>query len=305
MKFSERVKDTATRKIDILQINVGKKCNLSCTHCHVMANPNRDEMMSIDVFDKCMKIYDKFSMSTIDITGGEPTMHKDIAYFIEESAKRTDNLILRTNLVGLDKREDFIKLLVDKKVNIVASMPCYTQENVDAMRGSGTFNKIVDTIKVLNKFGYGKDLKLDLVYNPLGAFLPPSQSDLEIDYKNELDKLGLEFNNLLTITNIPIGCFKNQIEETGELEEYKTLLEDNFNEATLDNLMCRYQLSISYDGKVYDCDFNQMEEVECSSYKNVGDVLGLEKLDREIVFKDYCYGCTAGAGSSCGGSLDE
>lgn len=305
MKFNEKVKDNATKNIHILQLNIGKKCNLSCTHCHVMAGPKRDEMMSKNIFDKCMKIYDKFSMDTIDITGGEPTMHKDIEYFIKEACQRSKNVILRSNLVGLDNREDFIKILTDNKVNIVASMPCYTEENVDAMRGEGTFNRIVASIKVLNKYGYGKELKLDLVYNPLGAFLPPAQSNLEVDYKNELEKLGLEFSNLLTITNIPIGCFKNQLENTGELEDYRVLLEENFNEATVDNLMCRYQLSISFDGKIYDCDFNQMEELECNSYNNVDQILELDNLNREIVFADFCYGCTAGAGSSCGGSLDE
>lgn len=305
MLFKDRVVDNKTKNIHILQLNIGKKCNLECTHCHVMANAKRNEMMSQKVFLKALEVYKKFNFDTIDITGGEPTIHKDIEFFIKESAKISNKVILRSNLVGLSNRLDFIKLLANNNIELVASMPCYTRENVDSMRGFGTFDEIVKSIKVLNEFGYGDKLKLDLVYNPMGAFLPPSQNQLEKDYKVELEKLGLKFNNLLTITNIPIGCFKNQIDKSCELLEYKQLLEDNFNESTVDNLMCKYQVSVSYDGYIYDCDFNQMEDLKCNNYKSLDDILKLDTLSRDIVFEDYCYGCTAGAGSSCGGALNE
>lgn len=304
MKFKERV-DNKTSNIHILQLNIGKICNLKCSHCHVEASPRRTELMNRDIFDKTMKIYDKFSLDTIDITGGEPTLHPDIEYFIEEGGKRCENIILRTNLADLHKKTALLDKLVENKVNIVASLPCYTEENVDKMRGNGTFKNALKSIKTLNSLGYGKELSLDLVYNPLGAFLPPCQGSLEEDYKRELGKYNIDFTNLLTITNIPMGYFKEDLIKKEQLDEYMALLEENFNEATVDHIMCRYQISISYEGKIYDCDFNQMEDLEIKEYSSVDDLLLAEGLDREILFEDYCYGCTAGAGSSCGGALNE
>lgn len=304
MNFKDKV-DNQIKDIHILQLNIGKVCNLKCSHCHVEASPKRSEMMSREIFDKAMKIYDKFSLDTIDITGGEPTLHPEIDYFIEESAKRSKNVILRTNLADLNKKTSLIKQLSEHKINIVASLPCYTKENVDKMRGHGTFEKALKSIKVLNDYGYGKELSLDLVYNPLGAFLPPSQKSLEEDYKRELSNYGIEFTNLLTITNIPMGYFKEELTKEGRYNEYMGLLKEHFNEDTVDNIMCRYQISVSFDGKIYDCDFNQMENLEIKEYPTVDKILEKDSLSRNIIFENYCYGCTAGAGSSCGGALNE
>lgn len=304
MNFKDKV-DNQIKDIHILQLNIGKVCNLKCSHCHVEASPKRSEMMSREIFDKAMKIYDKFSLDTIDITGGEPTLHPEIDYFIEESAKRSKNVILRTNLADLNKKTSLIKQLSEHKINIVASLPCYTKENVDKMRGHGTFEKALKSIKVLNDYGYGKELSLDLVYNPLGAFLPPSQKSLEEDYKRELSNYGIEFTNLLTITNIPMGYFKEELTKEGRYNEYMGLLKENFNEDTVDNIMCRYQISVSFDGKIYDCDFNQMENLEIKEYPTVDKILEKDSLSRNVIFENYCYGCTAGAGSSCGGALNE
>lgn len=304
MNFKDKV-DNQIKDIHILQLNIGKVCNLKCSHCHVEASPKRSEMMSREIFDKAMKIYDKFSLDTIDITGGEPTLHPEIDYYIEESAKRSENVILRTNLADLNKKTSLIKQLSEHKINIVASLPCYTKENVDKMRGHGTFEKALKSIKVLNDYGYGKELSLDLVYNPLGAFLPPSQKSLEEDYKRELSNYGIEFTNLLTITNIPMGYFKEELTKEGRYNEYMGLLKEHFNEDTVDNIMCRYQISVSFDGKIYDCDFNQMENLEIKEYPTVDKILEKDSLSRNIIFENYCYGCTAGAGSSCGGALNE
>lgn len=304
MNFKDKV-DNQIKDIHILQLNIGKVCNLKCSHCHVEASPKRSEMMSREIFDKAMKIYDKFSLDTIDITGGEPTLHPEIDYFIEESAKRSKNVILRTNLADLNKKTSLIKQLSEHNINIVASLPCYTKENVDKMRGHGTFEKALKSIKVLNDYGYGKELSLDLVYNPLGAFLPPSQKSLEEDYKRELSNYGIEFTNLLTITNIPMGYFKEELTKEGRYNEYMGLLKENFNEDTVDNIMCRYQISVSFNGKIYDCDFNQMENLEIKEYPTVDKILEKDSLSRNIIFENYCYGCTAGAGSSCGGALNE
>lgn len=304
MNFKDKV-DNQIKDIHILQLNIGKVCNLKCSHCHVEASPKRSEMMSREIFDKAMKIYDKFSLDTIDITGGEPTLHPEIDYFIEESAKRSKNVILRTNLADLNKKTSLIKQLSEHNINIVASLPCYTKENVDKMRGHGTFEKALKSIKVLNDYGYGRELSLDLVYNPLGAFLPPSQKSLEEDYKRELSNYGIEFTNLLTITNIPMGYFKEELTKEGRYNEYMGLLKENFNEDTVDNIMCRYQISVSFDGKIYDCDFNQMENLEIKEYPTVDKILEKDSLSRNIIFENYCYGCTAGAGSSCGGALNE
>lgn len=304
MNFKDKV-DNQIKDIHILQLNIGKICNLKCSHCHVEASPKRSEMMSREIFDKAMKIYDKFSLDTIDITGGEPTLHPEIDYFIEESAKRSKNVILRTNLADLNKKTSLIKQLSEHNINIVASLPCYTKENVDKMRGHGTFEKALKSIKVLNDYGYGRELSLDLVYNPLGAFLPPSQKSLEEDYKRELSNYGIEFTYLLTITNIPMGYFKEELTKEGRYNEYMGLLKENFNEDTVDNIMCRYQISVSFNGKIYDCDFNQMENLEIKEYPTVDKILEKDSLSRNIIFENYCYGCTAGAGSSCGGALNE
>lgn len=198
-----------------------------------------------------------------------------------------------------------MNLFKNENIKIVVSLPCYTQENVDSQRGQGVFTKVIANLKRLNEFGYATTKELDLVYNPLGDFLPPEQSNLQVDYERELDKLGVKFNNLFTITNMPIGFFKDFLNKSGEFDEYMNLLEDNFNEETVANLMCRFQISVDSVGNLYDCDFNQAERVPMNKFQNIKELINQKELTREIVFKQYCYGCTAGSGSSCGGALDE
>ncbi len=306
MRFEDRIpeeyKNTAT--ITTLQLNITQKCNLRCKHCHIMKNSENMEM-SKEVMEDCLKFLDNHKMQTVDITGGEPTTHPNIVWFVKECLKRVDDLIIRTNAVDIDKNKDLMDLFENEKIKIVVSLPCYTQENVDSQRGQGVFNKVISNLKKLNEFGYGTTKELDLVYNPLGGFLPPEQSSLQQDYERELAQYNVKFNNLFTITNMPIGFFKDFLMEKGEFEDYIKLLEENYNEDTVENIMCRYQISVDSLGNLYDCDFNQAEKVHMNKFKNIKELINVDDLYREIVFKDYCYGCTAGSGSSCGGALDE
>lgn len=304
MDFQLRVSDNKTRGIDTLQINIGKLCNLSCSHCHLEAGPKRNEVMDRKTFDKCIRLCQKFKLSRIDITGGEPTVHKDILYFLSKAAEVSDNVILRSNLVNIDKNKDLLDFLEEHTINIVASLPCYLPANVNNMRGEGAFDKILAGIRALNAIGYGSHKKLDLVYNPADAFLPPDQKSLEGDYKRELAKYGLTFSNLLCITNLPVGNFYSYLEKENKLEEYERLLEENFQEKNVDFIMCKKQISVGYDGKIYDCDFHQAENIPCKEYTCLDEALALDSLERTVVFKNYCYACTAGSGSSCGGSLN-
>lgn len=305
MNFQQRVGCLKTDQIHILQLNITKKCNLKCNHCHVEASPKRMEKMSEEMFDRCMELYDRFHFDTIDITGGEPSLHPSILSFLEKAGKRGGEVIFRSNLVGLDRRFDLVDQLIQNNVHIVCSLPCYTKENVDGMRGNGVFEAVLRSLRILNERGYGKTLPLDLVNNPLGAYLPAPQKALEEDYRKELEAFGVTFSNLLTITNLPLGYFKRKLEQEGQMGTYMNLLEENFNPDTVEKLMCRYQISVGYDGKVYDCDFHQMENIVADSYVTVDEILQKESIERDIVLKNYCYGCTAGAGSSCGGALNE
>lgn len=305
MNFNLSVKNNKTAKIDTIQINIGKLCNLSCSHCHVEANPKRKEIMNIETFDKCIELFQKFNLRTIDITGGEPTIHKDILYFLTKASSVSNNVILRSNLVNIEKNNKLLKFLFENNIHIITSLPCYTANNVDQIRGDGTFNKIITGIKSLNKIGYGKSKKLDLVYNPSSDFLPPNQKTLEKEYKIQLKKYDVEFSNLLCITNLPIGNFYTYLINENKLSSYMDLLYNNFNEKNVNNIMCKKQISIGYDGKIYDCDFNQMENLPCEEYNTINDALKRSSLERTIIFKNYCYACTAGNGSSCGGTLNE
>lgn len=306
MKFEDRIEEEfkMTGDITTLQLNITQKCNLRCTHCHVMKNSENLEMSKETMLD-CLKFLDNHKMKTVDITGGEPTTHPLIVWFIEECLMRVDDLIIRTNATDIEKNEELMNLFKNENIKIVVSLPCYTQENVDSQRGQGVFTKVIANLKRLNEFGYATTKELDLVYNPLGDFLPPEQSNLQVDYERELDKLGVKFNNLFTITNMPIGFFKDFLNKSGEFDEYMNLLEDNFNEETVANLMCRFQISVDSVGNLYDCDFNQAERVPMNKFQNIKELINQKELTREIVFKQYCYGCTAGSGSSCGGALDE
>ena len=295
---------------EILQVNVGKLCNLTCMHCHVNAGPKRKEIMTRETIDRLIDWLAKTDIPTVDITGGAPEMIPNFRYFIERvrALRPAGTIIDRCNLTILlePDYEGLAEFLASKKVEIVASMPCYSPENVDAQRGEGVFEASVKTLQLLNSLGYGVDLPLHLVYNPVGATLPAPQAELEADYKRELfEHFGIVFHKLYTITNLPIARFASYLRHHGQLDDYMQLLIENFNPATLDGLMCRHTISVGWRGEVYDCDFNQQLNLQ---WKNGGPIFLWDvdpaRVDhREIMTDDHCFGCTAGAGSSCGGAL--
>ena len=297
---------------EILQVNVGKLCNLTCVHCHVNAGPKRKEIMTRETVDRVLEWLSKTEIPVVDLTGGAPEMIPDFRYFIERvrTLESPRHVIDRCNLtILLDPGyEELPEFLAKHKVEIIASMPCYTPENVNAQRGEGVFDGSIAALQRLNLLGYGiePELPLHLVYNPVGAFLPGQQTELESDYKRELKgHFGIVFNNLYTITNLPIGRFAAYLRHNDKFEEYMELLISAFNPATIDGLMCRNTLSVGWRGEVYDCDFNQQLDMQWMN----GRALFLWDLDpdeidnREIMTGDHCFGCTAGAGSSCGGAL--
>jgi len=300
---------------EILQVNVGKLCNLTCVHCHVNAGPKRKEIMSRETINRIIHWLARTDIPTVDLTGGAPEMIPDFRNFIEKvkSLEPPRHIIDRCNLTILLERgyEDLAPFLAKNKVEIIASMPCYSRENVNAQRGEGVFEGSITALQLLNSLGYGidSDLPLNLVYNPVGAFLSPSQAELETDYKRELlTHFGIVFNKLYTLTNLPVGRFASYLRHNGRLDEYMELLIDAFNPATIDGLMCRNTISVGWRGEVYDCDFNQQLGLQWS--RNGGSKpLFLWDIDpdllegREIITGDHCFGCTAGAGSSCGGAI--
>ena len=300
---------------EILQVNVGKLCNLTCVHCHVNAGPKRKEIMSRETIDRILDWFVNTDIPTVDLTGGAPEMISDFRYFIEQvkSLEPQRHIIDRCNLTILLENgyRDLGAFLAHHKVEIIASMPCYSPENVNAQRGEGVFAASIAALQLLNSFGYGiqPDLPLHLVYNPVGPFLPSSQPELEADYKRELKThFGIVFNNLYTLANLPIGRFASYLRRRNKLDEYMELLINAFNPATIDGLMCRNTISVGWRGEVYDCDFNQQLRMQWSS--NGGSKpLFLWDIDqdslegREIMTGDHCFGCTAGAGSTCGGAI--
>jgi radical SAM/Cys-rich protein len=300
---------------EILQVNVGKLCNLTCMHCHVNAGPKRKEIMTRDTIDRIIDWLAKTDIPIVDLTGGAPEMIPDFRYFIMQigALQLPRHVIDRCNLTILLEPgyEDLGEFLAINKVEIIASMPCYSAENVNAQRGEGVFDGSIAALQLLNSLGYGIDrhLPLHLVYNPVGAFLPPSQDELEVDYKRELKKhFGIEFNKLYALSNLPIGRFASYLRHSGKLEEYMELLTHAFNPATISGLMCRNTVSIGWRGEVYDCDFNQQLGMQWSG--NAGskrlflwDIDPDSLEDRDIMTGDHCFGCTAGSGSSCGGAI--
>ncbi|HZA38679.1 MAG TPA: arsenosugar biosynthesis radical SAM (seleno)protein ArsS [Candidatus Baltobacteraceae bacterium] len=297
---------------EILQVNVGKLCNLTCTHCHVNAGPKRKEIMTRQTIDRIIDWLAKAEIPIVDLTGGAPEMIPDFRYFIKRVKAFTPerHVIDRCNLTILLEPgyRDLPEFLATHKVEIIASMPCYSSENVNAQRGEGVFEGSIKALQLLNSVGYGKavDLPLHLVYNPVGAFLPGPQAELEADYKRELkEHFGIVFNKLYTITNLPIARFASYLRHNNQLEEYMQLLIDNFNPATINGLMCRNTISVGWRGEVYDCDFNQQLDMQWENGKRLflWDVNADKIEDREIMTGDHCFGCTAGAGSSCSGAL--
>jgi radical SAM/Cys-rich protein len=299
---------------DILQVNVGKLCNLTCVHCHVNAGPKRKEIMTRETIDRIIDWLGQTEIPIVDLTGGAPEMIPDFRYFVQraKALEPPRHMIDRCNLTILVEPgyEDLPEFLAAHQVEIIASMPCYSAANVDAQRGEGVFDGSIAALQLLNSLGYGVDidLPLHLVYNPVGAFLPGPQADLEADFKRELTaNFGIVFNNLYTITNLPIGRFAAYLRHNNKLEEYMELLITAFNPATIDGLMCRNTISVGWRGEVYDCDFNQQLGMQWQNPDESGLFLwdvDPDKIDnREIMTGEHCFGCTAGAGSSCGGAL--
>jgi radical SAM/Cys-rich protein len=300
---------------EILQVNVGKVCNLTCVHCHVNAGPKRKEIMTRQTIDRIINWLATTAIPTVDLTGGAPEMIPDFRYFIKriKEVEPARHIIDRCNLTILVEPgyEDLGKFLAANNVQIIASMPCYTAENVNAQRGEGVFEGSIAALRLLNSLGYGTDpgLPVHLVYNPVGAFLPPSQDALEFDYKRELKKhFGIVFNRLYALANLPIGRFASYLRRNNQFDDYMQLLIQAFNPATIDGLMCRNTISVGWRGEVYDCDFNQQLGMQWSN-QAARKPLFLWDIDpdslenRDIMTGDHCFGCTAGAGSSCGGAL--
>lgn len=297
--------------LKILQVNIGKRCNQACAHCHVDAGPTRTENMDKQTIDRLLMLLRKApQIHTVDITGGAPELNPHFKYFVSEIRAMGKEVINRCNLtVLLEKgQEDTAQFLADNQVQIVASLPCYLEENVDKQRGKGVYEKSIRVLKMLNDLGYGKtdsDLVLNLVYNPGGPFLPPDQTALEADYHAHLQKdHGIVFTHLLTITNMPINRYEKQLERQGKLAEYMTLLTDHFNPEAARNVMCTELVSIGWNGQIYDCDFNQMLNIPTGEKEtNVLDIDSFDELTHEIALANHCFGCAAGCGSSCGGAL--
>ena len=319
--FRQKLNSPLTKKgISVLQVNLGKRCNLSCSHCHVEASPKRTEELSPEICQQLIELIYRFpQIQIVDLTGGAPEMNYGFKPLVEATKATGKQVIVRSNLTiyFVDGFGDLPEYFAKHKVRIVASLPCYLADNVDKMRGTGVFDSSIKALQWLNNLGYGKeaDLIIDLVYNPQlptseKFSLTPQQSQLEQDYKTFLQAhFGIVFNNLFTITNIPVGRTKLQLERKKLYTPYLKFLESHFNPSTVEQLMCRDELSIDYLGLVYDCDFNQMMNLPAKTRNGenltVAKLLQANHLDLigEIQTAAYCYGCTAGCGSSCGGAL--
>ena len=295
----------------ILQINVGKICNLTCVHCHVNAGPRRKEIMSRETVDRILEWLEANPLETVDLTGGAPEMIPDFRYLVDRLCSRGHHVIDRSNLTILREPgyEDLVSFFAERNVEVIASMPCYSPDKVNAQRGDGVFDASIAALQQLNEAGYGRrpEFPLHLVYNPVGDSLPPEQEELEADYKRELkEHFGIDFHRLYTITNMPIARFAAYLKHNGKLEDYMRLLVENFNPASVDRLMCRDTINIDWLGNIYDCDFNQQLNLTLGNgdgpYK-LWDV-DLESF-RSLPIRtgSHCFGCTAGHGSSCGGAL--
>ncbi|NTV01678.1 MAG: radical SAM/Cys-rich domain protein [Chlorobiaceae bacterium] len=300
--------------IDILQVNTGYRCNLRCTHCHVDARPDRTEVMSRETMGQCIELLESNPVRTLDITGGAPEMNPDFRWFIDEarSARPDLEILVRSNLTllaGNRTYSDIPLFLKERRVNLIASLPCYTRENVDRQRGNGVFDRSVEALKMLNGIGYGIEgspLELNLVYNPGGPSLPGCQHELEQAYRKELhQQFGISFTRLFTLTNMPVSRFLLSLLESGAYCSYMELLAGKFNPAAAGALMCLNTISVRWDGRLYDCDFNQMLDMpmDPAAGRHIGKFDREKLLGRRIAVGQHCYGCTAGTGSSCQGSL--
>ena len=302
--------------IETLQVNVGKLCNQACHHCHVDASPLRTEQMNRKTVDRCLEILkDHPQIKNLDLTGGAPELNPNFDYFVIEARKLNKHVMVRHNLTVTfdgnpqtkESKAYLPEFFARNEVEVISSLPYYQEYFTDKQRGKGVFNKSIESLRLLNVQGYGKEgtsLLLNLIYNPVGAFLPASQASLEADFKRELySKFGLVFNMLYAITNMPIHRFRNDLERLGTYEEYMTKLVNAFNPSAAEGVMCRSLISVGYDGKIYDCDFNQMLEMQVkdTELRTVSNFDFDKLLNRRIDFASHCFGCTAGSGSSCGG----
>ena len=307
------IPDIKKGQLKILQLNIGYMCNQTCSHCHVDAGPRRKEMMSIEVLNRCLNLMIENKIETVDITGGAPEMHPNFSWFVRSIREKTkvDEIIVRSNLTIILANKKFFDLpnfFADNRIHIISSLPFYNKEKTDNQRGKGVFDKSISALKKLNKVGYGQansNLKLDLVYNPSGAFLPPDQSLLEIKFKEKLyTDFKIEFNNLFTITNLPISRFLDYLIASENYEEYMETLVNRFNPNATKELMCKNTISVSWEGYIYDCDFNQMLDLKINSKNSTIFNCKIEGLvDKKVEVSQHCYGCTAGAGSSCQGTI--
>jgi radical SAM/Cys-rich protein len=296
-------------RVSIIQVNIGLTCNLACVHCHVASSPRRKEQMEWETMEHVLRAARALDCTLIDITGGAPEMNPHFKEFVSAARREGLPVQVRTNLTILLEPgyEDYAEFMADAGVKLVASLPCYVEENVDGQRGEGVYRASIETIRRLNAIGYGVEagLPLDLVYNPVGPHLPPDQSTLEGDYRRELgERYGIEFTRLITITNMPIGRYMSQLKKAGKADEYRRLLRDAFNAKTIEGLMCRHQINVDWNGDMYDCDFNLALKMKV----NHGMPTNIRDFDaalhrRRIETGDHCFGCTAGCGSSCGGAL--
>jgi len=298
--------------VEVFQMNLGKMCNQTCKHCHVDAGPDRSEIMTRQTMELCLRALDQSHIRTVDLTGGAPEMNPEFRWLVEQLSARGKHIMVRCNLTIIlanKKFNDLPEFFKTHCVEVVSSLPYYNARRTDNQRGDGVFDKSVQALQMLNEVGYGQPdsgLILNLVYNPAGAFLPGSQPSLETEFKKELQRqFGIAFNQLFVITNLPISRFLDYLLVSGNYEGYMEKLVQAFNPAAAHQVMCRNTLSIGWDGYLYDCDFNQMLDLKVKSdYPQHIAALAVDQLNqREIVIGQYCYGCTAGAGSSCGGSL--
>ena len=301
------------KRLQTLQVNLGYLCNQSCTHCHVNAGPNRTEVMTSDTVDAVIDFLDESRVKRLDLTGGAPELNPYFRRLVIAARELNVEVIDRCNLTVLleSGQEDLAEFLAGQEVEIVASLPCYSEENVNSQRGKGVFHDSIIALRQLNRLSYGEansGLQLNLMYNPTGPFLPPSQRTLEVEYRQHLDdQYGVHFNQLFTLVNMPIQRFGSTLVSKGEFEDYMTLLRGNFSSENLSKVMCRELISVDWQGLIYDCDFNQMLGlpllIDGNKRPHIRDIRPVNLKDQPIGVADHCYGCTAGSGSSCGGEL--
>ena len=304
--------DLTRGQTSTLQINVGLMCNQACRHCHLEAGPNRSEIMSRETIDQVVAYAGRTRFQVVDITGGAPEMNPNLGYLIEKVARVTPRVMLRANLTAMAQHNTdyLLRLYTAHRVVIVASLPSTNQAQTDAQRGAGVFEKSIAMLTKLNEWGYGRDgtgLELNLACNPKGAFLPAPQSQAEKKFRNDLArKWRISFNNLLTFTNVPLGRFLKWLNESGNLDEYMQRLSSRFNPYAVENVMCRTFVSISWDGYLHDCDFNQAKGLRLGGdSQHVSQMTGFPEAGTRIAIGDHCYACTAGAGFTCCGSMEE